>query len=76
MVYTPPMREKLLWACVSTILILSSCENAVETFHKMNTDAYTPTALRDAMLGNQKQAGHVFSQSGPSPLSYVHIKGS
>jgi len=75
LVYTPPMREKRLWVSVSTILFLSSCENAVETLHKIDTDSYTPTALWDAMLGNQKQDGHVFSQSGPSPLSYVHIKG-
>jgi hypothetical protein len=60
---------------VSTILILSSCKNAVEKFHKMNADSYTPTTLWDAMLGSQKQAGKVLSQSGSSQSSYVQIKG-
>jgi hypothetical protein len=60
---------------ISTVFILSSCKSAVETFHKMNAESYTPTGLWDAMLGSEKQAGHVLSRSGPPPSGYVHIKG-
>ena len=60
---------------VSIILVLSSCESPIESFHKMSAHSYSPTELWDAMLSSPKQSGHNLSQSGPSSFSYVHIKG-